>query len=110
MRSKMVWVLVLAMAFPLVGGFVNAGAAEPPPEPEDTLPYVPPTPPTPHTPPTTRPPKPPPLVPPRRPPLAVTGSDSEPLFWAGLASLVVGSVLVIGAQRRRNARQHTRGS
>jgi LPXTG-motif cell wall-anchored protein len=38
--------------------------------------------------------------------LAVTGSDSLPLLWIGVAVLTVGAALVIGARRRANARRH----
>ncbi len=84
-------------------------------QPDDTLPYVTTTKPTittttTSTTTTTRPPTTPPTVtlvrdgrPSER--LAVTGSDSTPLVWAGIAAVSIGAVLVVGARRRASVRR-----
>jgi LPXTG-motif cell wall-anchored protein len=78
-------------------------------EPDDTVPYTRVTTTTkpPITTTTTRPPTTVTLVKEERPSqrLAVTGSDSTPLVWAGIAAVSIGAILVIGARRRASVRR-----
>jgi LPXTG-motif cell wall-anchored protein len=87
--------MLLAALFVLVPAAVASADPQYPPTTVTTTP-----------PPSTRVPPPEKQVPPPgRPGLAVTGSESTPLVWAGVAALAVGGVLVVGARRRATVRR-----
>jgi LPXTG-motif cell wall-anchored protein len=85
--------MLLAALFLLVPATIASAQQYPPPTQPPTSKITTTTPDKPVTP------------PPGRPGLAVTGSESTPLVWAGVAALAVGGVLVVGARRRAAVRR-----